>query len=556
MPTRIPNGPTPTTVSTSQTLPPTSLPPSGVPTDPRRDMQKELAATQLVTSKADVEATLKAIVTKPPDDARRGGEARPPPTPGLDAPPTSAPPKQSAVDRLTPPIAGAPSPPSSEQVQRALQNLQKEAGLPVTGRFDDATVQLLKNIGVVQGGQTGAKPADKPAEKAPEPKKPVDPAARAEARQKIESNPDAARLRARLNDALPKTANSSSSSSSKPPPTQNESKPLDRALDPARLIASLFAAGFSGPPDKALSSFQTAHGLPVTATLDAKTVETLVAQGHVSAEAADAHTEANKKSQAAGQGASTGAAKDAAKTDSTRPQAATTAATKAGDMATRAPASSPAEAREMARLESLLAQAAATERGVQEGKGDPTATAGHGENAGKSTGLSGSGGSGGGALKDGTEAAIDVVGDAGSEDSVGNSKAGDDDHDDDRRGNASDAASEDVAHDDDGTPAGHYRVVKLSEQVTAALATIARIDDDTVPVHYTWDVTLHRPGVYSDGQPAEALWHLVVERAHAFDPVWKRAQEAIASRLLYVEPDAEPLTHDEILGALRRARVR
>jgi hypothetical protein len=147
---------------------------------------------------------------------------------------------------------------------------------------------------------------------------------------------------------------------------------------------------------------------------------------------------------------------------------------------------------------------------------------------------------------------------AGDESSTGNSDAGDDDHDDDDRGDAVAAhADDDDAHDDDGViPDGYSLVQPLSVQVAAALETIARIDADDGPVCYVWDVTLYRPGVYADGQPAEAVWHLVVDSAHAFDPVWQRAVDAIASRLLYVEPDATPPGLDDLLGALRRARVR
>ena len=62
-----------------------------------------------------------------------------------------------------------------------------------------------------------------------------------------------------------------------------------------------------------------------------------------------------------------------------------------------------------------------------------------------------------------------------------------------------------------------------------------------MPVHYTWDVSLHRPGVYADGQSAE-VWtgtqapvlaamaarqagrpvKLVLERAQMFGPVGGR----------------------------------
>jgi hypothetical protein len=541
-PPSLPSPPTPSAPST----PSTPLP----ATDPRRDMMKELVATQLVTA-GKVDDAIAAIVTKSDEVARARGDKkadRSDTKPAKsddrfpDLKPTAPKSPPSVGER---PVNSAPqAPPTSESVQRALQLLQREAGLPITGRFDDATLQLLKNLGIGQP-KPEAKPAEPPKPEAP--RKPIDATTKADARARAGGGADAALLRAKLLEQTKPTQGQ-----------QAESTAVDRAFDPARLIASLFAAGFSGSADKALAAFQGATGLPVSGQLDKATVDALVKAGHMSEQEA-AHT--TSTSTAAGGAGSTSAsdksADKAKESKDTRAQAQTTAPKSAGETATRAPASTAAEARERARLESLLAQAAATERGVQEGTGDPHATEGHGtpsQTAG--SGVSGAGGQGGGAVTvDGHEAAAIVDdGAAGDEDSVGNAKAGDDDHDDDRRGNASDVVAEFV--DDGTTPEGHYRVAKLSEQVQAALETIARLDDGTVPVHYTWDVTLHRPGVYAEGQPAEALWHLVVERAHAFDPVWARAAQAIAARLLYVEPDAEPLTHDELMGALRRARVR
>ncbi|MDP2341242.1 MAG: peptidoglycan-binding domain-containing protein [Deltaproteobacteria bacterium] len=561
MAARIGNNPLPPPTSTSTTAPTPTIP-NGVPTDPRRDMLKELIASRLVTERADVEGTLREIVTR--GEAVSTGkttEAKQNTAKAIEQKPEKiapAPSSSSTSPKDAVPAVTAKPVPTSEVVQRALQNVQREAGLPVTGRFDEATAALLKNLGVTTPSPANA---SKPAAPAPATvpvettKKPIDPAQQQLARAR--SAGQESLLRARVDSAAARPTTTTTTTQQ---PALPQSSPLDRVLDPARLLASLFAAGFAGKsPDQALQSFQTAKGLPATGQLDPKTIEQLVSAGHLSSEAAEAHKDTKAPSANPSSATSTGASSDKAKADSSRQQQATTTATKAGDVSVRSPASSPAEAREMARLESLLAQANAVERGVQEGKGDPTATAGHGQNAGKATGLSGSGGSGGGSDGKGSEAAHESVGPKGDESSVGNSKAGDDNHDDERRGHASDAGNVDdhEPKPDDGTlPVGHYRVVKLSEQVVAALETIFRIDDNTLPVHYTWDVTLYRPGVYGDGQPAEAVWHLVVERAHAFDPVWARAQQAIASRLLYIEPDADPLPLDELLGALRRARVR
>ena len=538
--------------STSSSAGPGVAPiPNGVPTDPRRDMLRELLATRLAAEKADGNHVLRDIVNR----GEQQGVQRQAEQKTRD---TTTTPASSNSNNGTAANAAPRSPATSENVQRALQTLQRDHGLPITGRFDDVTTQMLRNLGIGAGPTTTT--TTKPtaaATPAPVEKKPVDLGQQQVMRQRSAGQESLLRARVETTGRRPTTPPTTSASSQPPLP---QSAALDRVLDPARLIASLFAAGFTGKsPDQALSSFQSAKGLPTTGQLDPKTIEQLVSAGHVSAEAAEAHKETKTAANQGSSATSTGASSDKAKTDSARQQAATAAATKAGDGAVRGSASSATEARELARVESLLAAAAAVERGVQEGKGNPTATAGHGAAAGKTTGLSGKGGSGGGdAAGTGDAAAHASDGPDGDESSVGNAKAGDDDHNDERRGHASDANVDD--HDPkrhDGTvPVGHYLVLKLSEQVIAALETIYRIDDHTLPVHYTWDVTLYRPGVYSDGQPAEALWHLVVQRAHAFDPVWERAQQAIASRLLYVEPDADPLPLDELLGALRRARVR
>ena len=47
-----------------------------------------------------------------------------------------------------------------------------------------------------------------------------------------------------------------------------------------------------------------------------------------------------------------------------------------------------------------------------------------------------------------------------------------------------------------------------------------------------------------------------MERATAFDKVWRDACDAIAIKYLYLEPDGEPPSMDDFVLALRRARVR
>jgi len=538
--------------------------PAGIPTDARRDMIKELIAARLVAEFAAAEGTLKDIVTT---GEQKGKTLR------------------GAVLRNTGPGAGDGGPradrgtPTSEQVQRALQALQRDAGLPVTGRFDDATAQLLQRLGLVPpqlappttapATTPATTPSTTPVTTAPAPattppaaaeRKPVDAAAQQQTRGAVSQREQL--LRARF-DPGPRTTTSAA-----PSPPLPDSTPVDRALDPARLMASLVAAGFKGAsPSQAVSSFQTATGLPPSGQLDRHTVDALATAGHISPEAAAAHAERSDATGAASGSTQTSKAaskdsKDSTSSRSSRADVSSASVNGSGakkDVVARTAASSPEEAREQARLESLMAQAAATERGVQDHSGDLAALAGHGQVAGAGTGLTGSGASGGGADTGGDEASLMVDdGAAGDESSTGNSDAGDDDHDDADRGDAVAAHADDAAaHDDDGViPDGYSLVQPLSVQVAAALETIARIDADDGPVCYVWDVTLYRPGVYADGQPAEAVWHLVVDSAHAFDPVWQRAVDAIASRLLYVEPDATPPGLDDLLGALRRARVR
>lgn len=549
-----------------------------LPTDPRRDMIKEMIAARLVAEFADAESKLKEIVEtgesktqrtdrKNVDSARpgrTGATTTSPPTASTTSPATT--PDQPGADKAA---TDKPTP-TSEQVQRALQRLQRDAGLPVTGRFDDATAALLAKLGIVKpaDGKADAKPATPtPAPTTPsEPKaerKPIDLAGQAQRRQAAAGQEQL--LKARLQPPLPASAaraeglRADGPRADGPRADAKDSAPVDRVLDPARLLASLVAAGFSVPgggASEALQAFQASKGLPPSGQLDKATAAALGAAGVVSAEAASALANDHAVAHAGeGKNTSTSAASTGDRVDVTSNSKGSGAASQAAT--TRAPAASPEEARERARLESLLAQAQATERGVQQNTGDLAAVIGHAPTPGQATGVSGRGGTGGGADTGGDEAAHAIDGDAGDESSAGHSHAGDDDHDNEDRGDAVAAGQADDDRDPDGLiPDGHHRVEKLSVQVLAALDTITRLDDDTGPVHYTWDVTLYRPGVYSDGQPAEAVWHLVVDRAHAFDPVWERATHAIAARLLYVEPDADAPTLEDVLGALRRARVR
>ena len=64
---------------------------------------------------------------------------------------------------------------------------------------------------------------------------------------------------------------------------------------------------------------------------------------------------------------------------------------------------------------------------------------------------------------------------------------------------------------------------------------------------------LHAPGADVNG---EGILHLVVDKAGPFDPVWAKAREAIVLRQREHEPGRALLTVEDILSAVRRARVR
>lgn len=94
-------------------------------------------------------------------------------------------------------------------------------------------------------------------------------------------------------------------------------------------------------------------------------------------------------------------------------------------------------------------------------------------------------------------------------------------------------------------------------QIRKALDAIVR--DEAPPgasaqaTTYSWDLRLHAPGADVGG---EGILHLVVDKAGPFDPVWAKAREAIVLRQREYEPGRALLTVEDILSAVRRARVR
>jgi hypothetical protein len=157
---------------------------------------------------------------------------------------------------------------------------------------------------------------------------------------------------------------------------------------------------------------------------------------------------------------------------------------------------------------------------------------------------------GGGHDADASDSAGGVGARDGAEKSTGNAHSGDNNHGDASRGHA-------VLDDGSGAGPGHYRVPSLSEQAFSALEQIRR--DQTASnraTTYSWDFTFYKPGIYSPGQKAQDLVHLVVKEATAFDPVWQRAQTNLQAMVRRVEKDAPVPTLDDIVAALRQARAR
>jgi hypothetical protein len=425
----------------------------------------------------------------------------------------------------------------AEDIPRALADFQRQHGLPVSGRLDEATLQQLKDLGIV------APPADhgEPhAEKAP-----VNLSEQAAARKVTVAGEKVVKHRAEQHE-----------------PNAARALQQNAHNDPARLFASLVSAGFlgnKGALEDGIKSFQATFGLPLSGKLDEQTSAALEKHGLLSHQGASTQTGASaaeskaqvKRALSEAQKATVAADKNIER-DSNRPQASTKQPTTSAEVAARAPSSATSEAKDHMRLDNAAAQQPASERGVQEGAGDPHAVSGQGASEGRGQGVEGRGAAAGGGIGTTGEGAIGPEAEpAGDESAVGNSKAGDADFVDESRGQASERVGPD---DDDGLEQGHYQVPTLLEQVTFALSAIARDDTGSVPVTYSWDVTFYRPGVYAPGQPAEEIWRIAVTKATAFDQVWQQACDAIAAKMLYLEPDSVPLTIDDFLLALQKAR--
>lgn len=587
--------------------PPSSLPtPAATPDNRLEQMRekqlKELMEMRLASTRNDGEHVLENVTRRlrqvndnpslrntgsTTPDLRRPDGQRPdqrvptqnPSSPSSSAPSTSSPSSpssQAGQGQAQQPGASAPPGLSRQSVQdfpRLVADFQRQQGLPVTGRLDQGTVAAMKDKGIVPQQPTAnteraseARDAGPRATKEDVTATRLNRAAAEQARkQRLDSPPMPSRSR----------ENATNAQQARNDP-RGDNTPMDRALDPSRLLASLAMAGFAGKGkaalEEAVKSFQEAQGLPPTGKLDAQTQEALKTDGHIDPNASgeppskpttsDKPVEQKQQVRRAlvdNQPTTKNAADRDVVKDPLRPQANTSQQTTTADVAARAPVTAESAAAEKARLDTVVAQQAASERGVQEGKGDPNASKGHGEVAGEGAGQKGAGGISGGGSPDSTAASgamgENVAGLEGDETAVGNAEAGDDDFENEERGNANMGDADDQG-DAPGDEGEHWEVPPLSEQVREALEKIMRDDEGSGPVTYTWDVTFLRPGKYASGQPAEELWHVAVHKATAFDPVWQQAADAISSRMLYGEPDAEAPTIDDFILALRRARVR
>lgn len=407
--------------------------------------------------------------------------------------------------------AGFPVPATGStegQLGQALKLFQQSQGLPADGRLDRDTLGALLDAGVLvppkdAGEAGGARDAGGVAH----PSEPALP-------ERLFGLPKF------LGDkrALPQTGGAVPDGAKAVHDVEAaqkaEAKDKPPEIDLKGFLSSLRAAGFFGAGKgadqlkDALKKAQRSEGLPQSGQLDLRTAEALVRRGVL-------------------------------------PESA---------LATFAREAAASQTSSAARSESALAQSDPSAHGLPEGKGDPDARVGRGEGQGSAAGRMGEGGDGtstqlGQAVGAAGAHEGEAVDDAWELDERGNAPAGDDDLDDERRGHATlDDAS-------DAEP-GHWQVPSLDEQIRAGLEAIARDDDGAGAATYAWDFTLYRPGVYGALQPGERLFHLVVERAGPFDPLWERARLALNDKLSALEPDTRALEADDFERALRRARVR
>ncbi|MBM4280361.1 MAG: peptidoglycan-binding protein [Deltaproteobacteria bacterium] len=411
------------------------------------------------------------------------------------------------------PKTGSPD----QQLPSALREFQQSAGLPATGQLDAATVRALQ-----QQGLAPARPDD---------------GARAGSTTTAPPAPDAVRFvpagPSRVADALPRLRAGAGADAAPGARARDVETDAARArvdagrpdvrLDLQGLLGALRTAGFAGVGRgreqlaDAVKKLQRADGLPVTGRLDAATAQALERRGVLNAATAQALKEQDPAWRAA---AATAAATTAATTANAEPR-------------------TPVDG---APAEPVAPGTVAPRSEDAEGRGGPpptmTSGAGRGDEGGDST------------TRGATEhnGVVDDGEEGGDGDGVGRDAAGDDDAER-KQGNAN-------VDGDDDEAGSHWRAPSLSAQIERALAGVRRDDDRRGAATYRLELLLVRPGVYTAGQPAPELLRLVVERAGPFDDAWGRALAALNDRLRRHDPDARPLTDDDVRVALRRARYR
>ncbi|HEY4221954.1 MAG TPA: peptidoglycan-binding domain-containing protein, partial [Myxococcota bacterium] len=391
------------------------------------------------------------------------------------------------VKELTGQLSGADA---KHDPARVIAQFQREAGLPITGRIDSATMGALKE----QRGISPPPPQPSSTPSSPQTSAPTTSAptpatrtrddvtgsrqARSVAESVVRARVDGAKSEPKVSQALGGTSAASSSASSSASPSSassstkasasatsaapaqrtreasttqarpaflssgagtaakaaaastpsrgDQSKPV---IDPSKLLLSLIAAGFlgkKGSADDGVKAFQAQNGLPPTGKLDDKTMEALTKAGLLDDAKKPVDRPDSKQVRRAlvDNSAKNAADRDVTR-DPTRPQAATNKPITSSEVAARAAIAEASDlVKESTRLDTALAQHSAAERGVQEGTGDPQATAGNGDVDGAGAGVAGTGGASGGNIA-GTEGlgARGLDGDSvGDESAVGNAK--------------------------------------------------------------------------------------------------------------------------------------
>lgn len=422
---------------------------------------------------------------------------------------------------------------TDQQLKAAIRELQKSAGFPETGKLDAKTKELLQEMGVLPraDAKNDAKAKDaKKSDPTAGVKKPTTPVDARKPRD-TKGQPNLSNF----GGPSAVTANVDGPKRGIPSPKLAYEEAAQRAdygqapknMDLSNILDGLARLGFFGAgkgADKlkdAVLAFQSANGLPESGQLDPATRQALEKAGVHDKQAA----------QEAGGGAKE-AAGDNAKAHVDNEGASANAPTSENASAQDA-VDNPYARAEAANAGLTDRQEGAAEKAIRKKKGK----GGRGGDA---------DGEGDGEGDEGMGAA-DGADSQGEDDRSENASSGDDNLDDTERGHAS-LKREDADR-------GHYEVPALSVQVKHALETIVRVETRSGATAYAWDVTFYRPGIYGAGQTAEPLWHVAVDEASAFDPVWVKAREVLSARLEQMEPAFE-LTDDMFTLALRRARVR